>query len=132
MSEEYKKVLRVGTSGMASMLVDVLVLILLVELFVVQVALAALLASAVGAIVSFVLNKFWAFRDFSPLRATQVLSFVGVALGSALGVAACVQILSVQLGMPYLGSKAIAATFVFAFWSYPVQSRLVFVRRVAV
>lgn len=117
---------------MVSMLVDLVVLIFLVEVLAVHVALAALMASAVGAIASFLINKFWAFRDSSPVHIAQVLGFVGVALGSALGVAAFVQILSVQLGMPYLMSKAIAATFVFAFWSYPVQSRLVFARRLPV
>lgn len=129
MSERQKRILRVGTSGAGSMLIDVTVLVLLVEVFAVQVALAALLASGVGAVSSFLVNKFWAFRDPSPIRFAQLFAFAAVALGSALGVAACVQLLSVGLGAPYLVSKGVAAAVVFGCWSYPVQSRLVFVRR---
>lgn len=124
--------LRVGTSGVVAMLIDVTVLVILVEVFAVQVALAALLASGVGAVSSFLVNKFWAFRDASPIRVLQLLGFSAVALGSALGVAACVQLLSVELGAPYLVSKGVAAALVFACWSYPVQSRLVFARPVSV
>ncbi len=90
------------------------------------VALAAFVAASCGAVASFMVNKFWAFRDPRPLGLPQIVGFMVVALGSAIGTALCVQVLSVGLGLPYLLAKAIGAVVLFLAWSYPVQSRLVF------
>ncbi len=117
---------RVGCSGVFSSVVDVVMLLVLVEALGVFLALAAFLAATTGAVASFLVNKFWAFRDHRPLHLAQVSGFAVVALGSALGTAACVQVLSAGLGVPYLLAKALGAVALFLCWSYPVQSRLVF------
>ena len=117
---------RVGCSGVFASVVDVLMLLFLVEALGLPVAIAAFCAASSGAIASFTANKFWAFRDPRPLHIAQLSGFAVVALGSALGTAACVQILSVGLGVPYLMAKLAAAVVLFLCWSYPVQSRLVF------
>lgn len=118
--------LRVGYGGVFASAVDVATLLLLVEALRLPVALAAFLAATAGAVAGFLVNKFWAFRDHRPLHLAQVSGFAVVALGSALGTAAFVQLLSVGLGVPYLLAKALGAVALFVCWSYPVQSRLVF------
>jgi len=97
-----------------------------VEFIALPVALAAFLAVAAGAAGSFLVNKYWAFGDNSPLRFSQAALFAGVALGSALGVGISVHIVSVWLGASYLFAKGVGAVLVFFLWSYPLQSRVVF------
>lgn len=128
MTARSKRVLKVGCSGVVATFVDLTVLLALVELFHVSVVFAVFVAATSGAVSSFLVNKYWAFGDKAPISAVQVLSFAGVALGSAFGVSAVVQVLSVQLGLPYLIAKGVGALLLFAFWTYPVQSRVVFKR----
>ncbi len=128
MTARGKRVMKVGCSGALAAVVDVSVLLALVELFGVSVVIAVFIAASSGAVASFIVNKYWAFGDKAPITVLQVSTFVGVALGSAFGVSAVVQLLSVQLGLPYLLAKGIGALVLFAFWTYPVQSRVVFRR----
>lgn len=116
-----------GCSGALSCAIDVALLIFLVEQVAIPVGVAAFIAATSGALASFVINKFWAFRDRRPVHIAQVLAFAVVALGSAVGTTCFVLVLS-EGGLPYLGAKAIGATALFLCWSYPVQSRLVFRR----
>ncbi len=116
-----------GCSGALSCAIDVALLVLLVEKLSIPVGVAAFLAATAGAVASFAINKTWAFRDRSPVQASQVAGFALVALGSAMGTATFVQ-LSVSVGLPYLTAKALGAALLFLCWSYPIQSRLVFRR----
>ena len=118
--------MKVGCSGALATIVDLVILLTLVELFAVPVVISVFMAATSGAVSSFVVNKYWAFGDRAPVTFVQVASFACVALGSAFGVSAVVQVLSVQLGLPYLLAKGIGALLLFAFWTYPVQSRVVF------
>jgi len=122
--------LRVGLSGGLASVLDVVALLLLVEKGQMPVGIAAFLAASLGAAASFVVNKTWAFRDPSPLQAGQVVKFAGVALGTALGTGACVSVLSVGMGLPYLAAKGISAVALFLCWTYPIQSRFVFRHRI--
>jgi putative flippase GtrA len=131
MSPRHKRILKVGCSGVIATAIDFVMLLILVELFELRVVLAVFLAASSGAMASFVVNKFWAFGDASRISLPQVASFIGVALGSAFGVSLVVQVLSVHLGLPYLLAKSIGAVLLFAGWTYPVQSRVVFPIRVA-
>ena len=128
MTARSKRVLKVGCSGVVATVVDLVVLLSLVEIFGVSVVIAVFIAASSGAVSSFLVNKYWAFGDRAPITLVQIVSFAGVALGSAFGVSAVVQVLSVQLGLPYLIAKGIGALLLFAFWTYPVQSRVVFRR----
>jgi len=92
----------------------------------VPVALAAFVAATLGACVGFTLNKYVAFRDRSPVTASQLARFAIVALGTALLVAGGMELLAAQLHMPFLAAKAICSICVFAAWTYPAQRRLVF------
>ncbi len=123
-----KRVLKVGCSGIVAALVDLIVLLVLVEIASVPVVTAVFLGATSGAVASFFVNKYWAFGCRAPITIWQLLSFALVALGSAFGVAGIVHVLSVQLGCPYLIAKGIGALVLFAFWTYPVQSRIVFRR----
>jgi putative flippase GtrA len=111
--------------GGASTAADVAVLALLVESGA-PIAASAFAGSLVGALVSFVVNKYVAFRDPSPVRAGQLLAFGLVAGATALIMALSMQLVAVDLGVPYLLAKAMCAAAVFVLWSYPAQKRLVF------
>jgi putative flippase GtrA len=106
---------------------DVGMLALLVSGAGVAIPTAAFLACAVGAIVCFVLNKYIAFRDGSPVTLPQVGKFAVVALGAALLMAGLMQLVAVDLHVPYLLAKLGCAAAVFVAWTYPAQRRLVFV-----
>lgn len=118
---------RAAAAGIAATLVDICALATLVERFALPVAAAAFASASLGATVSFALARRWVFADRSPLCLGQVLLFAAVAATSALFLAATVHVLSVYLGLAYLAAKALGAAVVFVCFSYPVQSRVVFV-----
>ena len=117
-----------GIAGIGATSVDVGALALQVH-HGVHVALAAFIAATLGAIAGFTLNKYVAFRDRSPVTLAQLARFAIVALGTALLVAGGMELVAVQLHVPYLAAKALCSLAVFAAWTYPAQRRLVFVFR---
>lgn len=120
--------MRVGVSGVLATAIDVLTLIALVELGGIHVTVAAFVAALNGGVTNFLVNKFWAFGDFSRIDVRQVSSYAAVSLMTALFVAAAVHLFAVIVGWPYLIAKALAAATVFMTWSYPAQAKLVFPR----
>lgn len=126
MSPSKARILRTGLSGVLATAVDVAALVFLVEVAAVSVVLAAFLSAMAGGVTNYLVNKFWAFRDPSPITLKQVTVYAAVSLTTALFMALSMQVLSVMMGLPYLVSKAIAASLVFILWTYPAQARLVF------
>jgi putative flippase GtrA len=121
-----KRVVRVGASGVVATGIDIAALVLLVEALGSHVTLAAFLAATLGGVSNFLINKYWAFRERSPIDLRQVTVYSFVSLITAAFVAVAVHVLAVVMVLPYLWAKAIAALLVFAVWTYPAQSRLVF------
>jgi putative flippase GtrA len=117
-----------GLGGLVATLVDVATLTALVESGC-AIAPAALAGACAGAVSSFWFNRWFAFRDRSPLQWRKIASFAAVALVSALTMAVAMQLTAVVLGIPYLVAKAICAVLVFALWSLPAQRRFVFVNQ---
>jgi putative flippase GtrA len=122
------RILKTGLAGIAGTLIDIIALIVLVEVAGVAVGWAAFLAASAGAVVVFTLSKLWAFRDRSPLAARQVGAFAFVSLVNATFMAFAVHLMAIVMGMAYLIAKGLSAVLVFACWSYPAQSRIVFSR----
>jgi putative flippase GtrA len=118
--------MRTGLSGAAATALDVAVMVVLVELLRTRVGWAAFCAASCGAVANFTINKYWAFRDRSPIDPRQVIAYGAVALGAAGLAAVSVHLLVEVGGHGYLWAKGLAAVGVFALWSYPAQSRLVF------
>jgi putative flippase GtrA len=112
-------------------MLDVAILVLLVECGA-PVAAAAFCGAAAGAVMNFALNKYIAFRDRSPVTGHQLARFGLVAVSTAALMALAMQLVAVQLGVPYLAAKLICAAAVFVVWTYPAQRRLVFRRAHAV
>jgi putative flippase GtrA len=108
--------------------IDVIVLVLLVEIAGMAVGWAAFLAAGSGAGIAFLLSKFWAFRDPTPIQPKQIGAYAVVSLVTAIFMACSVHFLAVTLRITYLIAKGIASLVVFALWSYPAQARLVFPR----
>jgi putative flippase GtrA len=121
-----KRVVRVGASGVVATGIDIAALVLLVEALGSHVTLAAFLAATLGGVSNFLINKYWAFRERSPIDLRQVTVYSFVSLITAAFVAVAVHVLAVVMVLPYLWAKAIAALLVFVVWTYPAQSRLVF------
>ena len=120
------RIVKTGLSGAGATTIDVALIVLLIELVGLPVGVAAFLASSVGAIMNFVLSKYWAFADKTPLDPKQVGKYAGVALCTALLNACTIHVLAVGIGFPYLAAKAVAAISIFLLWSYPAQAKLVF------
>ena len=114
-----------GAGGAVGSALDVAVLVLLVE-HGAPVPFAALVAAAAGAVVNFTLNKYVAFRDRSRITGRQLARFGTVAVATAILMAGAMQLVAVELGVPYLLAKLMCAAIVFAVWTYPAQRRLVF------
>ena len=118
-----------GLGGAIGTAIDFAVLVLLVELAHASIPMAAFLAASAGAVVCFVLNKYIAFRDRSPVTLHQIGRFGLVAVAAALLMACAMRIVAVDLGVPYPAAKVLCAAMVFVAWTYPAQRRLVFARR---
>jgi putative flippase GtrA len=114
-----------GLGGAVATAADIATLVLQVE-HGVPVALAAFVACTVGAAVCFTLNKYVAFRDSRPVSARQLARFGVVAVGAALLMALAMQLIAVELHVPYVLAKLACSAAVFLGWTYPVQRRLVF------
>jgi putative flippase GtrA len=114
-----------GIASIAAGVVDMAVLIALVETGT-SVAVAAFVAALCGGVAHFVLGKYFAFRDRSPLAFAQMLRFAIVALGTAALLALTMQLFAVELGVPYVLAKLQCSVIVFAAWTYPTQRYFVF------
>jgi putative flippase GtrA len=121
-----RELVTAGFGGIAATLVDVAILVLLVEVIGLSIPVAAFLASAAGAVMNFVLNKYIAFRDRSPITFQQVVRFGAVAVATALLMALAMKLVAVELGVPYIAAKLLCAVTVFMVWTYPAQRKLVF------
>ncbi len=116
-----------GFSGAVGTLLDFALLVLLVE-HGVEVPVAAFMGATLGAVVNFALNKYIAFRDRSPVTPQQLARFGFVAVSAAALLALAMELVAVQLRVPYKLAKLICAALVFAAWTYPAQRRIVFRR----
>lgn len=123
-----REMLAAGFGGAVGSLFDFATLVLLVEYARANIPLSAWLASAAGAVACFLLNKHLAFRDRTPVTASQVMRFGGVAVATACLTAVLMKIVAVDLGVDYLLAKLLCAVAVFIAWTYPAQRRLVFRR----
>jgi putative flippase GtrA len=101
------------------------VLVLLVQ-HGVAIAPAAFLGASAGAVTCFLLNKYVAFRDRSRVTMRQLVRFGLVAVATALLMALAMELVAVQLGVPYLLAKLACSATVFLVWTFPAQRRLVF------
>jgi putative flippase GtrA len=120
-----RQLISAGAGGALGSGLDVSVLVLMVE-HGTRVPVAAFCGAAAGAVMNFVLNKYFAFRDRSPLNGRQIARFALVALATAVLMALAMQLVAVKLGVPYLLAKLLCAATVFAVWTYPAQRRIVF------
>ena len=120
-----------GFGGAVATAVDVAVLVLLVQ-HGAAIAASAFCGATAGAVMNFAWNKYIAFRDRTPVTGQQLARFGLVAVVTAALLALAMQVVAVDLGVPYLLAKLICAVVVFAAWTYPAQRRLVFRRAVSV
>jgi putative flippase GtrA len=123
-----RELVTAGFGGVAATLVDIVFLVFLVEVITLSIPIAAFLASGAGAAMNFVLNKYLAFRDRSPITLRQVASFAAVAVATALLMALAMKLVAVELGVPYVVAKLLCAITIFMVWTYPAQRKLVFAR----
>lgn len=126
MPEHARRLLSATAVGLLATAVDVAVLTLLYQLGIV-IGVAAFTASIVGAVVGFVANKYWTFRDPQPVSLRQLTTYAAVALVTALFTATVMHLACDRGHVPYLLAKLVSASLVFACWTYPAQRRLVFV-----
>jgi putative flippase GtrA len=125
-----RELLAAGFGGVVATGFDLAVLVFLIGHHV-PVPTATFIAALTGAAANFVLNKYVAFRDRSPINLRQLARFQLVSIVTALLMAAAMKLVAVRLGVPVLVAKLGCAAVLFALWSYPAQRRLVFTRGAA-
>ncbi|MBA3502327.1 MAG: GtrA family protein [Myxococcota bacterium] len=118
--------LAAGFGGVVGSVFDVVTLLLLVKLTPTSIPLSAFLAAGVGAVVCFLMNKYIAFRDGTPVTFEQVVRFGLVAVATGILTAGGMKIVAVDLHVPVLIAKALCAALVFMAWTFPAQRRFVF------
>ena len=127
--KNFRQLATAGVGGAVGTGLDIAVLVLLVE-HGTRVPVAAFFGATAGAVVNFAINKYVAFRDRSRINAAQLARFGLVTVATAILMAVAMQLVAVDLGVPYLLAKLICAATVFVVWTYPAQRRLVFGRAV--
>jgi len=125
-----RELLAAGFGGVVATGFDLALLVFMVGHHV-PVPAATFIAALTGAAANFVLNKYVAFRDRSPINLRQLARFQLVSIVTALLMAGAMQLVAVRLGVPVLVAKLGCAAVLFALWSYPAQRRLVFTRGAA-
>lgn len=122
-----RELVAAGIGGAVGTGVDVSALVLMVKSGV-SIPVATFIAALVGAATIFVLNKYVAFRDHSPINVHQLARFGFVAVSAAMLMAVAMKIVAVKFAVPVVMAKLLCAAAVFAIWTYPAQRRLVFAR----
>ena len=122
-----RELITAGISGALGTGLDLGVLVLLVAQHV-PIPLATFIAALAGAVANFILNKYVAFRDRSPISLGQVARFDLVAVVGALLLAVAMKIATANVGAPVVAAKLACSVVVFAIWTYPAQRHLVFAR----
>lgn len=120
------EMLAAGMGGAVGSVFDVVTLVVLVKLTPASIPLSAFLAAGVGAVVCFLMNKYIAFRDGTPVTVEQVVRFGLVAVATGILTAGAMKIVAVDLHVPVLLAKGICAAAVFFAWTFPAQRRFVF------
>ena len=121
-----RQMLAAGLGGAVGSVFDVVTLLLLVKFTPASIPLSAFLAAGVGAVVCFVMNKYIAFRDGTPVTFEQVVRFGFVAVATGILTAGGMKLVAVDLHVPVLLAKALCAAAVFIAWTFPAQKKFVF------
>lgn len=108
---------------------DYLVMIALVSGAGAAPALATACSAAVGAVLNFILGRFWAFDGRDANAGPQVLRY-GVVSGTSLGLNTLGEYLVAQrLGVQYVLARVLVSVTISLLWNYPMQRFFVFERR---
>jgi putative flippase GtrA len=126
-----REIAAAGLGGAVGTVADVTTLVMLVKHTGLSIPVATFVAATVGAVVCFVMNKYVAFRDRTPVSLAQLARFAGVAITTALFMALAMKVVAVGLGVPLVLAKLGCAAAIFVAWTYPAQRRLVFRNPVA-
>src|SRR5262245_65526549 len=96
-----RQLVAAGAGGAVGSMLDIGLRVLMVEHHA-PVAAAAFCGAAAGAVMNFVLNKYLAFRDRSPITGRQLARFGLVAVATAVLMAIAMHLVAVVIGVPYL------------------------------
>ena len=125
--KNFRELVTAGASSVVGTGIDVAALVAMIGSGV-SIPVSTFLGAMLGAATIFVLNKYVAFRDRSPINVSQLARFGFVAVSAALLMAVAMKVVAVKLAVPVVVAKLVCAAIVFATWTYPAQRRLVFAR----
>ena len=124
--ENTKKFLRFQLTAILATTIDFLTTIILKEIFKMPYPMAVALGAGAGAFTAFSINRYWVFRSIEKHPFGQLLRYLIVAFGSILLNTAGTFLLTENLHLPYLISKAIVALIIGFTYSYYFSKRFVF------
>ncbi len=108
---------------------DILVTIILVELFNIWYVIAVAIGALCGAIGNFLLGRHWSFAASNDIWQRQMSRYGLVAGGSLVLNTTGVYLLTDGIGIPYLTSKILIAVLITVSFNYPLHRYFVFAQR---
>ncbi|NNE16791.1 MAG: GtrA family protein [Saprospiraceae bacterium] len=107
-------------------LLDILIMIICVEVFSLNLVLAITLGGIFGAVVNFLINKYWTFKNESPINWTQSIKFVSMVIGSIILKSIGTLLLTDLLLLDYKLSRLITDAFVCLGFNFLLQKFWIF------
>jgi len=108
---------------------DILVTVVLVELFNVWYVTAVAIGALCGAVSNFLLGRNWSFKARNDIWHQQMARYALVSGGSLVLNTTGVYLLTDGLGVQYLASKIVIAILITISFNYPLQRYFVFAQR---
>lgn len=126
MSPKFKEFLRTQLSAFVGGLSDFGIYTICYKVFSLSPAFSNVISGSLGAVVNFVINRYWSFNNTSTPLGKQLWKFVIVVIGSILLKSGGIYLLDHQLHLHPLFSKAIVEIIVSLGFNYTLQRFWVF------
>ncbi|MFT7032053.1 MAG: putative flippase GtrA [Cyclobacteriaceae bacterium] len=118
--------LRYNVAAVIATTADFSILLFLKEILEVNYVLATCLAATIGAVIAFILGRYWAFLSTDTKKFTQIIKYLIVAIGSVALNTVGVYLITNYLSQDYKVSKIIIAFLVAVSYNYPLSKYYTF------
>lgn len=121
------RIIRFCITGFVGTIIDIVLLALFVETFKSPIILANSLSFSVTIVISFLIHKFWTFKDRETEHVKQFFIYLAISL-IGLGISNAALFVLIAQGFWYLSAKIVAVLIV-VFWSFSANNALTFKNR---
>jgi putative flippase GtrA len=118
--------LRAQVSAFAGGIIDYLIMIICIEWFDISLIPAIIIGGSIGAVINFLINRYWTFKNHRTKLLPQLIKFITAAMGSILLKATGTHLLTNALGVDYKITRLITDAFVCFGFNFLIQKFWVF------